>query len=206
MRPVLVLYATREGHTRQVAERVTEALHVHGFIGDVVNVKEARRSLDLSGYAAAILAASVHLGRHEREILSFVKRHRRELEGMPAAFLSVSLSEAGAEDERRAPEERARAARDVQHVVQKFFEETGWRPERVQPVAGALLYRQYGRITRWLMKRIAEKEGGDTDTAHDHVYTDWDALEHFVEDFAESVRKKIEPEPEAAPRSGTPAA
>ena len=32
---------------------------------------------------------------------------------------------------------------DVQKVLDRFFAETGWYPEHVKPVAGALLYTQY---------------------------------------------------------------
>jgi hypothetical protein len=33
------------------------------------------------------------------------------------------------------------------------------------------------------MKLIAKQQGGDTDTSHDHEYTDWDDLTRFVEEF-----------------------
>jgi menaquinone-dependent protoporphyrinogen IX oxidase len=39
-----------------------------------------------------------HGGRHEAEISSFVKKRRSKLEHMPTAFLSVSRSDADAED------------------------------------------------------------------------------------------------------------
>jgi menaquinone-dependent protoporphyrinogen oxidase len=61
----------------------------------------------LSVYAAVILAASVHVGKHEPEIVRFVKDHLHELQGMPAAFLSVSLSQAGLELPGATDEQRA---------------------------------------------------------------------------------------------------
>ncbi len=67
--------------------------------------------------------------------------------------------------------------------MDKFLDETGWRPTAVQPVAGALLYTQYGRVLKWMMRRIARNAGGDTDTSVDHVYTDWEALGDFVREF-----------------------
>jgi hypothetical protein len=47
-----------------------------------------------------------------------------------AAFISVTLSEAGAEDPLASPERRAEAAGDAQRMIDVFTEETGWRPER----------------------------------------------------------------------------
>jgi menaquinone-dependent protoporphyrinogen IX oxidase len=135
----------------------------------------------LQRYAAAILAASVHVRHHEREMVAFVKEHRDELEQLPTAFLSVSLAEASAEDPKASPARRAQAAAEVQHVLESFFEETGWHPDRVRPVAGALLYREYGLLVRFVMKQIVKREGGDADTSRNYDYTDWAALDAFIE-------------------------
>jgi menaquinone-dependent protoporphyrinogen oxidase len=37
------------------------------------------------------------------------------------------------------------------------------------------------------MKRIAKREGGSTDTSHDHEYTDWDAVARFTNRFLEKI-------------------
>jgi menaquinone-dependent protoporphyrinogen oxidase len=104
---------------------------------------------------------------------------------MPAAFLSVTMSEAGAERTDATPREHAQFATDVQRVTDQFFAETGWHPQYVKPVAGALLYTQYNVLIRFVMKHIAKASGGDTDTSRNYDYTDWPALDRFVEDFVE---------------------
>ncbi len=43
----------------------------------------------------------------------------------------------------------------------------------IEMIAGALKYTQYNWFIRWVMKGIARKEGGSTDTSRDHEYTDW---------------------------------
>src|SRR5215468_7722557 len=96
MKAVGVFYATREGQTKRIAEYLQASLHVRGFATDVRNVANTA-TIDLDNYAAVVLAASVHAGRHEREMVRFVKRHLAELGRLPTAFLSVTLSEAGAE-------------------------------------------------------------------------------------------------------------
>ena len=48
-------------------------------------------------------------------------------------------------------------------------------------VAGALLYSTYGLFTRWVMRRIAARRGGPTDTPRDHELTDWDGLAKFID-------------------------
>ena len=50
---------------------------------------------------------------------------------------------------------------------------------------GALLYTQYGFIKRHMMKKIAaHKPGGlGTDLSQDYVYTEWDDVQRFAEEF-----------------------
>lgn len=187
MDPFLVLYATRDGHTRRIAEHVAARLLARGLAVEVCDVGHFEGSVDLELYSAAIVAASVHAGSHEREMVRFVEAHRADLEHMPSAFLSVSLSEAGAEDPAATPARRAKASEDVRGVVEAFLGDTGWSPARVQPVAGALLYTRYNWLVRFVMKRIARSAGASTDTSRDHVFTDWAALDRFVDDFVENV-------------------
>jgi menaquinone-dependent protoporphyrinogen oxidase len=186
MNMIGVFYATREGHTKRIAEYVAAAFQRRGFEVDLRNVA-ADGVLDLNLYAGAVLAASVHAGRHEPEMVTFVKQHLAELGTLPAAFLSVTLSEAGAERATAPAEARARSAADVQKMIDAFVAETGWRPRRVKPVAGALAYRKYNFIIRLVMKKIAGKSGGETDTSRNYEYTDWAALDRFVEEFCADI-------------------
>ena len=70
--------------------------------------------------------------------------------------------------------------------MENFAQQAGWRPTKVGLFSGALLYRQYGLIKRYMMKRIVrDKPGMSTDTSRDYVYTDWDQVRRFAEDFVE---------------------
>jgi len=189
MKPVGVFYATREGQTQRIAEQVAEGLCKRGLDARAMDVRQAQ-STDLDATSAVVLAASVHAGRHEREMIDFVKRHRQELQSLPNAFLSVTLSEAGAERSDATPEEHARFVADVQSMTDHFVADAGWRPGHLVPVAGALRYTQYNFLVRLIMKRIARQAGGSTDTSRDHEYTDWTALDDFVRLFADEVRER----------------
>lgn len=120
-------------------------------------------------------------------MVRFVKEHRAEIESVPNAFISVTLSEAGAERSDATPAEHAKFVSGVQEVINRFLDETGWRPKHVKPVAGALLYTRYNFLIRFVMKRIARAEGGSTDTSRDHEYTDWAALDRFVAELADEI-------------------
>ena len=113
----------------------------------------------------------MHVGKHEKHVTEFVRKNRGELERLPSALVSVSLAAHGD------PE-------DAEGYVAKFEDQTGWRPAHVGLFAGALLYTQYGFLKRHLMKKIASDKGSlDTDTSRDYVYTEWDGVQRFTEDF-----------------------
>jgi menaquinone-dependent protoporphyrinogen oxidase len=183
-KPIGILYATRDGQTRRFAEHIATSLRERGFDVALAHLGEFGAGIRASDYSGAVLAASVRCGEHEREMVKFVKDHLKELHEMPAAFISVTLTEAGVERPESSPEERARFAADVERVLDWFFKETGWRPAQVKPVAGALMYTKYNLLLRLIMKHMARSAHADTDTSRDHEYTDWAALDRFVDEFA----------------------
>lgn len=194
MKPFVVLYATREGQTQRIAEHIAAQIRDRGHSAKVRNVRdirELREPFDMARYRGAIVAASVHTGKHEPEMVAFVKRHRAELDSMPTAFLSVSLSAAGAEDPEQPAEARAKAAADCRGVIDKLIAETGWRPTRMKPVAGALSYSKYNFLIRFVMKRIAKKASMPTDTSRDYELTDWKALDGFVDEILGATTSRL---------------
>jgi menaquinone-dependent protoporphyrinogen oxidase len=178
-----VFFSTREGQTRRIAERIASDLRAEGVDVDVFDLARPR-PISWAKYTAACLAASVHLGKHEASAVEFARQQRSDLERVSAAFISVSLSEAGVEDQRRSDGDRRRSAADVQRMIDGFVKETGWQPARVLPVAGALVYTQYNILLRFVMKRIARRAGGPTDTTRDHELTDWAAVDRFAQGLA----------------------
>jgi menaquinone-dependent protoporphyrinogen oxidase len=189
MKPVLIVYATRQGYTRKVAVHVATTMLGIGEEVELFDAAELPRSFDATRYAGAILLASLHRGRHEREMIEFARAHRVALERIPTAFLSVSLSEVGAKDQSAPFDRRAKAAEDVKRTLDEFCAQTGLHPSRVWPVAGALMYSHYGAFERLVMRVIAARAGGDTDVSHDHEYTDWKALDRFVGTMAAEIEK-----------------
>jgi menaquinone-dependent protoporphyrinogen oxidase len=177
-----IFYATREGQGKRVAEHIAERLRTLRFDVDVRDVRDSPESIDTLPYELAFLVASVHVGHHEREIIRFVKAHRLDLARVDASFLSLTLSEAGAEDLAAPPEKREAAAADARRMIEVFVEETRWRPAHALPVAGALTYSKYNFLIKLIMKLIARRAGGPTDTSRDYEFTDWAAVDRFVLD------------------------
>jgi menaquinone-dependent protoporphyrinogen oxidase len=176
MKPVLVIYATREGQTRHIAEHLGATLGVKQHPCQLIDAAHIPKGFTLTEYSASIVCASLHMGKYEAEMTKFVKRHLADLQEMPTAFLSVSLAEASVEAEAH-----------VKKATAAFLAETGWVPSFVTAAAGALMYSKYNFLTRLIMKRIARKTGRPTDTTRDYEYTDWIGLDRLAEEFARSV-------------------
>ena len=185
MSRIVIVYATTDGQTERIARHVDQVLAAEGVRTQLVAAAAAPPDFSLAGADAAIVAGSVRMGKHQKELTRLVRAHAAELSRIPGAFLSVSLS---------AERDNEPARREVRKCVARFVEETGWTPSSVLPVAGALLYRRYGFFLRQVMRFISKSVGGDTDTSRDYEYTDWDQLTEFVRTFARRLERRHAPE------------
>jgi menaquinone-dependent protoporphyrinogen oxidase len=183
-----VFFATREGQSERVADHIAHDLRTRGIDTDVVDVKHVHGEFDWFGYDAAFVVASVHLGHHEKEMVEFVRRSKRELERLQAPFLSLTLSAAGAELPDNPPQVREAAHADAERMIDGFVNETGWRPEHALTVAGALAYTRYNFFVKWVMKRIAHKAGFDGPATRDYEFTNWPSVDRFVERCSQIVQ------------------
>ena len=172
MSRVLIPYGTTEGQTAKVADVIAGVIRGQGHEADSVDVRSLADGVP-DQYDALIVGASIHMGKHDKHVVKFVRTNRDLLERLPSAFFSVSLAAHGD------PEEAA-------GYVDRFEDETGRRPGTVATFGGALLYTQYGFIKRRVMHKIAQDKPGNLglDTSRDYVYTEWDAVERFAEQFA----------------------
>jgi menaquinone-dependent protoporphyrinogen oxidase len=177
MANVVVVYATREGQTAKIAQRIAIALRENQHTVELIDAEHASPQLELERFDAAIVGAPIHVGGYPRSVARFVKNNRAFLESVPSAFFSVGLAVASRTTDGRGA---------TLSLVEKFLAKTGWRPRRVELVAGALPYSKYNFLIRFVMRRIAAKEGGDTDTSRDYEYTDWEAVARFALDFVAS--------------------
>lgn len=187
MKPILIVYATREGQTHRIAEHLAAAARARGIAADAINAAEIPAGFSLDSYSAVAIAASVHMQKHEQEMAKFVKQHRTALERIPALFLSVSLSEAGAEDPNAPSERRAQSAADAEKMILTFLDETGWHPRHFRAIAGALAYSKYNFVVRFIMKRIARQAGAPTDASRDYEFTDWEALDRLLAELIDEI-------------------
>ncbi|WP_430297766.1 flavodoxin domain-containing protein [Sinomonas sp. B1-1] len=172
MGKVLIAYSTHEGQSAKVADFIAEVLRGRGLDATVSDIKESPNATP-AGYDGVIVGGSIHMGKHDNRMVEYVRSNLEALSAAPSAFFSVSLSSHGE------PEE-------AEGYVKNFEEQTGWRPDSVAMFSGGLPYTHMNFILRHMMKKIVEGKPGsmDTDTSRDYVYTEWDGVRRFAEDFA----------------------
>jgi flavorubredoxin len=62
MAKALVVYATRKGSTRKIAELIAEGIRLSGGEADVKNVTEVKKEEDLAGYDAYVFGSATYHG------------------------------------------------------------------------------------------------------------------------------------------------
>jgi menaquinone-dependent protoporphyrinogen oxidase len=195
-KPVAVLYGASTDHTSAIAERVAAGLRACGFPVEIHSVR-GLAAFDLGRCVGAVLAASMDVGQHDEAMVEFVKAHREELDRLPVAFISITLSETGAQRPDDASERRDQFEGDVQMAPNPFFA-AGWLLTRIKSFAGSIVYTRYNFFVRIAMKLLAPKQGAGG-AAGDQPDARWDALDVFVNEFVEEIDAAEVPAPTEPP-------
>jgi menaquinone-dependent protoporphyrinogen oxidase len=178
MSRMLIVYGSAYGQTARISQRIAQVLAQAGHQVITLDGKQLSPELSLAEYDGFVIAASVLFGRHQRYMKAFVSRHVDRLNAAPSAFVSVSGAAIGS-----APE----GMKQAQAYADMFLRQAGWRPRAIRLVNGALAYTKYGLLVRWMMKMISRRTGRPTDTSRDYDFTDWNDVDEFAHELAETL-------------------
>ena len=169
---IFIGYASTDGQTARIAQRITARLYTAGAEVTIADVGALPEGFDLRVFDAIALGGSVRLGGYQRRLSRFVRNNLETLRARPSAFFSVCLA-----INSRFEKDRAEA-----HAIpERWLIRLGWAPSVVEVIAGAALFTHYGLLTRWVMKKICEREMGPVDVHRDYVLTAWDQVDAFAE-------------------------
>lgn len=192
MTDVLIAYASNEGQTAKIADVLAERIGSGGAHVRVVDLAGESPGLDLSADDAVIVAASVHAGKHQESAVRFVRDHLEQLTAKRSAFLSVSLYAASSEDSGR-----HRAGEQMR----VFLDDTGWRPDAAEAIAGAVRYSMFSRPWQWIMRGAQKffgkelEQDGWPDLTTYREFTDWAELRRFADGFCAALEEQGNPTP-----------
>lgn len=192
----IVIYATCEGQTERIAQRIAAKMTERGLPTDIFDVTQNDVvGLAVESYQAVVLGSSLHYAEHDPRIAWCIGEHRDYLSRIPSAFFSVSLGIIS---------QHYRDRIEARFLADEFLRDQGFSPSRIAFFAGALCYSKYGWIKKHLMHWIADKSGSETEMDRDYDYTDWQAVEDFANEFADFVHSCRQPEPSPQPRFSHP--
>lgn len=169
---MLVAYHSADGQTAKIAERIAERLRQNRIAVELLDVAHAPGP---GGFDAVVVGDSIHAGHHSRALTRWLTHHGEAIGRTPFALFQVSL--ASAIDD-------AVHAAEAHQYLQQLLGATRVHPDIVGLFGGALAYTRHGWLKRRLMRSIARRRGGPTDTGADHEFTDWEAVDHFSDDVA----------------------
>lgn len=178
MHKLLILYASRFGHTRVIVERIA-AVANHDFDCDIRDIRSSAPP-PLSDYHAAIIGSPILYGHFHRPIRKFVTTHAEQLNAMPSAFFGINL----------VARKEAKRTAATNPYVRKFLRKAPWKPDPVGVFAGALYYPRYNWLDRSAIRLIMHMTGGEVDPEKEVVYTDWDSVDRFAAECVDAFKHR----------------
>ncbi len=175
MAKYLMIYSTTDGHTHTIATRIGDTIRQRQHEVDVLPLRE-HPDIDIAPYDTVILGASIRYGKHQKEVFDFIERNLDRLEEKNNAFFTVNIVA-------RKPHKNRP---DTNPYMQKFLQQTRWRPKDLEVFAGRLDYPSINWRDRQIIRFIMWMTKGPT--APDTVveYTDWDNVDAFARRLAGS--------------------
>ena len=180
MSDILIVYGSAYGQTAKIVRRIAAVLTQEEHAVTVWKGDELPDGPTLDRFDGFVVAGSVLRERHQPYLRDFVRRHVELLNRTPSAFVSVCGARAG---------ESIDGKRTARKYVEAFLTSTGWHPQLARSFAGALNYRDYSLLVRWMMKLISKRVGRPTDTSRNYEFTDWDAVDRFAVELAVGFRE-----------------
>jgi menaquinone-dependent protoporphyrinogen oxidase len=176
MSPVLILYSTTDGHTRQICQRLQSVIEAHDRRATVMPLADATAET-LASAGAVVIGASIRYGKHKPEVAAFIAGHQAALEARPNALFSVNV--VARKPEKNRPE--------TNPYMQKFLAKLAWKPQRLAVFAGRLDYPSLGTLDRTMIRFIMWMTKGPTDPTAVVEFTDWNKVEAFGAELAQMV-------------------
>ena len=173
MAKVAIIYASTDGHSRKICERLRELIETPDNQVTLVSIEDARAA-DLSAFDKIVVGASIRYGKHSPLLLEFVNANVRVLDAKPNAFFSVNI--VARKPQKNRPE--------TNPYLQKFLRRSRWRPKELDVFAGKLDYPRYGFVDRLMIRFIMLITKGPTDPRTVVEFTDWQRVEAFAQRVA----------------------
>jgi len=173
---MLLCYATRDGQSRRVAERIAARLAERGIHVSPHDLMVSFPAPAALGAARlVVVVAAVRYGRHLAAADRFLAAYRALPARASLVLISVSLTA------RKPGKDTAEGNR----YLRKSIARHRLRPALATAVAGRLDYPRYGWFDRQMIRLIMLMTGGPTDRRSTVEFTAWDAVDAIAARIAD---------------------
>lgn len=169
---IVVVYATRYGSTREVAEAIGAVLRENGAQVDVRPVNEIA---DLDDYSAVVLGAPFYIGSMLKDAMRFLERHRAALTRMPVAIFALGPV--------RASDDMAEARGQLDGMLAKL----GW----LKPVAAEMFVGACPARLRLVDKLVTLPPASPLHGVGARDDRDWDAIRAWAASMRTGVLTQV---------------
>ena len=173
---MLLYYATHDGQSRRIAERIAERLVPRGIAvapQDLADAPPDAADLARTPLVAAVLA--IRYGKHLPQSARLIEALAACASPPPLALASVCLT--ARKPGKDTPEGNV--------YLRKFIRRNHLTPALAVAVAGKLDYPRYGVLDRLAIRLIMWMTGGPTDPTATVEFTDWAKVDAFADRIAE---------------------
>ena len=172
---MLLLYATRDGQSRRIAEHIAARLAAAGITAPPRDLGVGLPApAELAAAGLVVVVAAVRYGRHLPQAERFLAVCRTLPARVRLVLLSVNLTA-------RKPGKGTEAGNPY---LRKAIARHRLTPAYAAAVAGRLDYQRYGWLDRQLIRLIMRLTGGPTDPRACVEFTAWDAVDGIARTIA----------------------
>jgi menaquinone-dependent protoporphyrinogen oxidase len=169
MANILITYSTTDGHTRSICKHLQKLVAEQHDV--VLSAMDDDPGIDLTPFDKVVIGASIRYGKHQQQVLDFIKRNQVTLDSRPNAFFSVNV--VARKPEKNTPE--------TNPYLQKFLKKIAWEPQNLAVFAGKIDYPRYGFVDKHMIRFIMWMTKGPTDLTATIEFTDWNKVDEFGE-------------------------
>ena len=168
MAQTLIIYSTTDGQTTKICNKLIEESFDKN--AKLCSLEDAFKE-DLKNYKKIIIGASIRYGKHNPDVLNFVKKNINVLNKVKTAFFSVNV--VARKKEKNTP--------STNPYVIKFIDQTNWKPTNIGVFAGKVDYPAYKFFDKYIIKFIMWITKGPTDISKSYEFTNWSEVKKFGE-------------------------
>ena len=171
-----LFYATRDGQSRRIAERIAEGLaerDIDALPRDLGVLQPSQSTLESAGLV--VLVAAIRYGKILPEARDFLAAYQKLKTKPTLVFLVVNLTS------RKPGKETPEGSVYIRRAIKQYE----LAPAFARAIPGRLDYQRYTWRDRQIIRFIMFLTGGPTDPKTSIEYTPWDVVEGIAEKIAD---------------------